>query len=78
MGQCSIDHSQEDVIQKLESQRDFLPADLYEELQSLLKNEHVQEGLNELFHLFKKYDLASQEEQEVRNQKLMYLIHSNK
>ena len=78
MGQCSINHSQEDVIQKLESQRDFLPVDLYEELQSLLKNKHLQEVLNELFHLFKKYDLASQEEQEVRNQQLMHLINSNK
>ncbi|OKL37462.1 group-specific protein [Domibacillus mangrovi] len=78
MGQCSIDHSQEDVIQKLESQRDFLSAALYEEVQLYLKNEHVQEALNELFHILKKYDLASKEEQEERNQKLVYLINSNK
>lgn len=78
MGQCRIDHSQEDVIQKLESQRDFLSAALYEGVQLHLKNEHVQEVLNELFHLFKKYDLASQEEREKRNQKLMHLINSNK
>lgn len=78
MGQCSIDHSQEDVIKKLESQHDFLPAALYEELESLLKKKHSQEAFNELFHLFKKYDLASKEEQEIRNQKLRQLVNSNK
>jgi hypothetical protein len=78
MGQCSIDHPHEDVIKKLESQCDFLPAALYEELQSCLKNEHSQQTLNELFHLLKKYDLASGEEQEVRNQKLMHFANSNK
>ncbi|KIL76716.1 hypothetical protein [Bacillus badius] len=70
MGQCNIDHSQEEVIQKLESQREFLPPSLYEDLHVFLQSRHAQHTLNELFHLFKKYDLASREEQEDRNEKL--------
>ncbi|HEY9577918.1 MAG TPA: hypothetical protein VIR64_09615 [Pseudobacillus sp.] len=75
MGQCNIDHSPEDVIQKLESQKEFISSSLYEDLQRFLKNEHAQHTLNELFHLLKKYDLASQEEQQTRNEKLKQLIN---
>jgi len=74
METCNLDHSQEDVIQKLENQKDFLPARLYQDLQNFLKNEHPQQTLNELFHLFKKYDLATKDEQDERNQKLIQLI----
>ncbi|KMY55804.1 group-specific protein [Bacillus sp. FJAT-27231] len=75
MGQCNIDHSHEDVIQKLESQQAFISPSLYETLHNFLKTEHAQDTLNELFHLLKKYDLASEEEQEARNVKLKQLVH---
>ncbi|MEK4027561.1 MULTISPECIES: group-specific protein [Bacillaceae] len=74
MGQCNIDHSQQDVIQKLESQKEFLSTSLYENLYKFLKDQHAQHTLNELFHLLKKYDLSSQEEQETRNEKLRQLV----
>ncbi|WP_028401870.1 hypothetical protein [Ectobacillus panaciterrae] len=74
MGKCNIDHSHEDVIQKLESQQDFLPELLGKDLFRFLKSKHSQQTLNELFHLLKKYDLASEEEQEERNKKLIQLI----
>ncbi|GGG14417.1 group-specific protein [Paenibacillus abyssi] len=74
MGTCNIDHSQEDVIQKLESQKEFMPQPLGENVLRFLKNVHDQHTLNELFHLLKKYDLASKEEQEARNEKLLQLI----
>jgi citrate synthase len=74
VGQCNIDHSHEDVIQKLESQQVFIPEHVGEALQRFLKNQHSQQTLNELFHLLKKYDLASKEEQEERNHQFMQLI----
>ncbi|ALS21859.1 MULTISPECIES: hypothetical protein [Paenibacillus] len=73
MGKCSIDHSHEDVAQKLESQKEFLPESLTADLQQFLLREHSQHTLNELFHLLKKYDLASKEEREERNVKLKQL-----
>jgi citrate synthase len=75
VGQCNIDHSHEDVIQKLESQLAFIPKHVGEALQRFLKNQHSQQTLNELFHLLKKYDLASKEEQEERNQKFIQVIN---
>lgn len=74
MGNCRIDHSQEDVIQKLKSQHDFLPEQIVQDLQRFLETERSQQTLNELFHLLKKYDLASEEEQQGRNQKIIELI----
>ncbi|MBP1155556.1 MULTISPECIES: group-specific protein [unclassified Paenibacillus] len=74
MGNCNIDHSQEDVIQKLDSQQDFLPEPMGKELHRFLESQHSQQTLNELFHLLKKYDLASYEEREERNKKLLQLI----
>ncbi|WP_106495266.1 group-specific protein [Lentibacillus sp. Marseille-P4043] len=74
MGSCNIDHSYQDVVKKLENQKEFLPADLYEQVSRFLDNEHSQETLNELFHLLKKYDLASKTEQEDRDRKLIALI----
>jgi citrate synthase len=74
MGKCDIDHPLEDVMHKLESQQPFLPEHLYQDIRRFLKSSHSQPTLNELFHLLKKYDLASKEEQEERNQKLLQLI----
>lgn len=74
MGKCSIDHSSQDVIKKLETQQHLLPKLLVEDLYSFLKSNHSQRILNELFHLLKKYDLASEEERDKRNKQLIMLI----
>lgn len=74
MGKCNLDHSQKDVMRKLESQKDFLPERLYQDLEDFLKNEQPQQTLNELFHLLKKYDLAPKDELEARNQQFIRLI----
>ena len=74
MGACNIDHSHQDVQKKWESQRAFLPADLNGKLFPFLEKEHSQETLNEVFHLLKKYDLISKEEQEERNEKFRQLL----
>ncbi|MDM5154457.1 hypothetical protein QUF88_11610 [Bacillus sp. DX1.1] len=71
---CNIDHSSEDVINKLETQQCFLSEFLVEDLHEFLKNNYSQQILNEIFHLLKKYDLASKEEREKRNEQLMLLI----
>jgi len=71
MGKCNIDHSREDVVKKLKSQELFLPEGLAGKLGSFLKKEHDQETLNELFHLLKKYDLASEAERKERDRKLV-------
>jgi hypothetical protein len=75
MSTCNIDHTLEDVHKKLESQKSFLPKDLYEATQVLLADEQDQQTLNEVFHLLKKYDLVSEEEQMERNRKLSNLIN---
>ncbi|GIN90544.1 hypothetical protein J22TS1_15950 [Siminovitchia terrae] len=74
MGKCNIDHSRESVVAKLESQAEFLPRRLAEELEQFLKSEQPQETLNEVFHLLKKYDLASEEERKERDSKLEQYI----
>ena len=51
MGECNLDHSLEDVLRKLESQKDFLPEQVGERMRQFLKNERTQQTLNELFHL---------------------------
>ncbi|WP_371391991.1 hypothetical protein [Bacillus pseudomycoides] len=71
---CNIDHSFEDVINKLETQQCFLSEFLVKDLHEFLKSNHSQKILNEIFHLLKKYDLAAKEEHEKRNEKLMLLI----
>jgi hypothetical protein len=78
MGTCNLDHTHDDVIQKLESQHGFLPELIYDDLHRFLKSEHTQPTLNELFHLLKKYDLASKEDQEERNRKFVQLINKTK
>ena len=74
MGKCSIDHSYGDVLNKLESQGDYLPDSLEQDLYKFLQRNLSQETLNELFHLLKKYDLASSEEKIERNEGLQHLM----
>jgi hypothetical protein len=74
MGSCDIDHAQEDVLQKLQTQEAFLPASLVEPLRRFIQAGQSQLVLNELFHLLKKYDLAAAEEREARNEQFLLLI----
>ncbi|MCU4961833.1 group-specific protein, partial [Bacillus paranthracis] len=53
---CNIDHSIEDVMNKLESQKSFLPEVIFKEVKGFLQGNHSQEILNDVFHLLKKYD----------------------
>lgn len=71
---CNIDHSIEDVMNKLESQKSFLPEVIFKELKEFLQGNHSQEILNDVFHLLKKYDLVSEEERETRNTQLLLII----
>ena len=50
---CNIDHSIEDVMNKLESQKNFLPEGIFKELKSFLQGIHSQKLLNDVFHLLK-------------------------
>lgn len=74
MSTCNIDHSLEDVIKKLESQKAFLPQSLYEATETFFHTNRDQETLNEVFHLLKKYDLVTNVEQIERNQKLATIL----
>ncbi|MDM5304452.1 hypothetical protein [Peribacillus frigoritolerans] len=74
MGACNLNHSQQDVRLKFESQKAFLPTQLSQTLDRYLEKGNSQETLNELFHLLKKYDLSTQEEQESRNDKLKRIM----
>ncbi|CAJ1002654.1 MULTISPECIES: 50S ribosomal protein L7ae [Bacillales] len=73
MGECRLNHSVEDVRAKLAEQTPYLPEALAARLEELLATPLSQETLNELFHLLKKYDLASPEERAEREQKLARL-----
>jgi hypothetical protein len=74
MGKCTIDHTLEDVKQKLVDQSSFMPDDLVAKVSESLTEEADQEFLNEVFHLLKKYDLADEKEREERNKKLSVLL----
>ncbi|QCJ44016.1 group-specific protein [Bacillus sp. S3] len=76
MSECKLDHSQEDVKSKYESQAAFLPEEMKPLFDQFFAKEHTQDLLNEVFHLLKKYDLASAEEQDERNNRL-YLVLRN-
>ncbi|MEH7108819.1 MULTISPECIES: hypothetical protein [Bacillaceae] len=76
MSECKLDHSAEDVQKKYESQAAFLPEEMKPLFQQFLAKEHTQEILNEVFHLLKKYDLASEEEKSERTNRL-YLVLRN-
>ncbi len=67
MSNCPIDHTLEDVQKKLAEQQPFLPTALHEKCQQFLKEDRDQDTLNEVFHLLKKYDLASEEVKKERN-----------
>lgn len=67
MGECKLDHSLEDVRNKLADQSPFMPQELAAKVEQFLHTNPSQAVLNELFHLLKKYDLASKEEQAARN-----------
>ncbi|PGZ07281.1 group-specific protein [Bacillus cereus] len=71
---CNIDHSIEDVMNKLESQKSFLSEEIFTGLKVFLQGNHSQEILNDIFHLLKKYDLVSEEERETRNAQLILII----
>ena len=75
MGKCTIDHSYGDVLAKLEDQTDFLPDPLVQEIYQFLQHTRFQETLNELFHLLKKYDLASKSDREKRNHEIEMMIN---
>jgi hypothetical protein len=74
MNSCNLDHSRQDVMKKLSGQKPFLPVDLVEQCNNFLSTSVNQEQLNELFHLLKKYDLSSDEEREIRHQKMKLLF----
>ena len=74
MSNCQIDHTHEDVQKKYESQKEFLPQDMIPIFKLFFSKEHSQKNLNEMFHLLKKYDLASDEEKEKRNTHLRLLF----
>ena len=70
MGSCQLDHSLSDVRKKLVEQAEFLPNHLTTGLEESLTEEVGQETLNDIFHLLKKYDLASVDEREKRDTQL--------
>lgn len=74
MSECKLDHTLEDVRNKYESQAAFLPEDMKPLFNQFFTNEHTQDLLNEVFHLLKKYDLASEEEKSERNNQLLLVL----
>ena len=74
MGSCPIDHSLSDVKKKLAEQREFLPEKVATDLAAFLTEEKEQKVLNDVFHLLKKYDLASVDERREREQKLLRYV----
>lgn len=74
MSKCTIDHTLEDVKQKLAEQSAFMPRELVMEVGDSLSDDSDQTYLNEVFHLLKKYDLADESEREKRNGKLSELV----
>lgn len=76
MSECKLNHSQEDVRNKYDSQEVFLPEDMKSLFEQFFSKEHTQNLLNEVFHLLKKYDLASEEDRNERNNRL-YLVLKN-
>ncbi|MGM0805710.1 MAG: hypothetical protein ACQET8_13275 [Bacillota bacterium] len=74
MGKCTIDHTLEDVKQKLAEQSAVMPRELVMEVGDSLSDDSDQTYLNEVFHLLKKYDIADEIEREKRNGKLSELV----
>lgn len=76
MSECKIDHTYEDVKAKYESQEAFLPEEIRQQFGSFFEKDHTQDLLNEVFHLLKKYDLASEEERAIRNNRLRLVLEN--
>jgi hypothetical protein len=76
MSECKLDHSTEDVKNKYDVQSAFLPVDMKPLFNQFFQKEHTQDLLNEVFHLLKKYDLATEDGQRERNNRL-YLVLKN-
>jgi len=76
MSNCQLDHSQEDVRKKYQSQKEFLPEEMETLFDHFFSKEHTQNILNEMFHLLKKYDLSSVEEKENRNKQILLLLNN--
>jgi hypothetical protein len=74
MGTCNLNHSKKDVQSKLDFQRNYLPERITNELYLFLETDCSQEILNEIFHLLKKYDLLTNDEQDLRNERLSDLL----
>ncbi|MDW0113174.1 hypothetical protein QT711_08240 [Sporosarcina saromensis] len=74
MGRCTIDHSVEDVVRKLNEQQAFIPKKIYEDGMRFLDGTVEQDTLNEVFHLLKKYDLVEADERERRNEELRKIV----
>lgn len=71
---CKINHPLEDVKQKYESQRPFLPSELEPMFDVFFQGQHTQDILNEVFHLLKKFDLSPTEEKEHRVKRLQLVL----
>lgn len=67
MGSCPIDHDLNDVRKKLAEQMEFLPEEISTGVEAYLTEAVSQAALNDIFHLLKKYDLASAEERKERD-----------
>jgi len=76
MSECKLDHTHEDVKGKYEQQKAFLPNDMIILFEKFFQKEHTQDILNEVFHLLKKYDLATDDEKKERVNRL-YLVLKN-
>ncbi|MEH7118552.1 hypothetical protein V7128_14175 [Neobacillus vireti] len=76
MSECKLNHTQEEVKNKYESQTHFLPDEMNDLFHQFFAKEHTQELLNEVFHLLKKYDLAPSDEKNERNNRL-YMVLKN-
>ncbi|MDP4084020.1 MAG: hypothetical protein Q8934_05315 [Bacillota bacterium] len=74
MSECKLDHTLEDVKNKFQAQEEFIPNELEPLFLSFFEKDPVQEQLNEVFHLLKKYDLATVEEKEKRNDQLREVL----
>ncbi|MFS0775402.1 hypothetical protein ABC255_05180 [Neobacillus sp. 3P2-tot-E-2] len=74
MSECKLNHSQEDVRNKYESQEAILPDEMKPLFEQFFSKEHTQDLLNEVFHLLKKYDLASVEDRNERNNRLFMVL----
>ncbi|ASV69820.1 hypothetical protein MKX67_11190 [Cytobacillus sp. FSL W7-1323] len=76
MSECKLDHTMTDVKNKYIDQQSYLPKDLHAKFDLFFQEEHSQEILNDVFHLLKKYDLADEEEQDTRNNRLHLVLRN--